>query len=104
MNTEVTDTPEADYPAMLEEFLQGPKQSESVQVLDGSSRDHDINEFEGDTPDQIHKVLRYISDNNLQTVRPWSIVWNLNCMLLVAAGEYEETDEEDDIPIPELED
>ena len=104
MNTESIDIPEFEFEAMLEEFLQGPKQGESVQVLDGSSRDHDITEFEGDTPNQIHKVLRYISDNNLQTIRPWSIVWNLNCMLLVASGEYQEADEEDIIPIPDLED
>lgn len=102
-NDTTVNVPEADYYQMLEEFRQGPKETQSVQVLDGSSRDHDIYEFDGDTPDQIHKVLRYIADNALQNTKPWSIIWNLNQMLLASLGELPEDDEDEEIPIPDFE-
>lgn len=87
----------ADPRMFLRTFLKGPPDTESVQVLDGTSNDHNIYEFDGSTPAQIHKVLRYIEDNGLQRTKPWNIIWNLNLMLSASLEDQHEV-EEDTIP------
>lgn len=87
----------SDYRLFLRTFMKGPEDNQSVQVLDGTSNDHDINEFDGSTPAGIHKVLAYIRDNGLQRTKPWNTVWNLHQMLIASLEDAHEF-EEDAIP------